>query len=198
VEKCLAKLSEGKNHVRGEYDYDLTQPWKEVQEMAEHQAAAGFPYFRDVVIPSIVNHVEKIRAEHRLAMMVQGFTQKPIQERQDILRSLSLKFTRYANSPPEGCKLRDYLSREAALTACVSYGACWCFHTSSRSRFPTPPASAMKQLRISHELQHTSTTSPQRANLPDSHTTSACANYALSKPKPPGIPKPSAGYSTTT
>ena len=123
MDKCHIKLDQQNERVRGSSDKDLAAPWLLVEAMAERQASAGSPFFRDVIIPGLKQRIEELRAKHRQKIQSSmNFASRHIQERQDILRNLSLDFLRIVKDSPEEFPLLDYLTHEAALTAAASYG----------------------------------------------------------------------------
>jgi len=102
-------------------DEDLAAPWKEITEMGEKQTELGCKHLKESIVPAIQEHVHSIRSKHRVAISGPDFTAKPIQERQDILRRISLEFQNFVKHPPEGLNLLTFLTKEAALQALHSY-----------------------------------------------------------------------------
>jgi hypothetical protein len=121
MKTCSLSLDMKRKAVENYFEAELVSPWNEVLEMAEKQAEDGCTWLKENLIPEMQEHVHNIRHKHRIIMNI-TFTAKPIQERQDSLRRISLEFVHFVTHPPEGSKLLTYLTKDSALAAISSYG----------------------------------------------------------------------------
>ena len=120
--------------------------------MAELQALSGLPHLKEVILPCMEKLVKLLRIKHRSGM--RGFTVKPIETRQDVLRGFSLDFMRYAThhedkcsyrkeAKPWGpgeereretCRMNEFLTQDTALKALASMASARIVSSSLRRR----------------------------------------------------------------
>lgn len=113
-------------------DPQLTRPWYDAQKMAS-QGLPEIVTCKKMDLDAIASHVENMFEHHR-NLVVQNFTQKRIETRQDILRSLSKKFA----SAPHRADLKTIMDDASISRLRASYAYIYDakMKSSGWSRFP--------------------------------------------------------------
>ncbi|KAF9076729.1 RNA dependent RNA polymerase-domain-containing protein [Rhodocollybia butyracea] len=126
------KVDETYNQFSFALDKDLTNPWTDAEERAERLERETKSNGMKLDLAKIKAHVKAMRDNHRNTIGKAGFTDLPIEVRQDTLRSLSRDF---ANGPD---RADMYLSAEELMRLKASYAYLYdCEQPSSKwTRFP--------------------------------------------------------------
>lgn len=78
--------------LKSQPDPHLTQPWHDAIAHAE-RGSPDVVQAKQMDLSLIIDHVQRIFAEHQSTVQTKNFTSLPIERRQDTLRALSKKFS---------------------------------------------------------------------------------------------------------